>query len=130
MKINFFNIIILSCLFFLIKCDNSSKDSNSKDEHQLYISHPGDLLYRQNCAICHSLDGSEKLGPSLKEIYGKKVELNNEGSFLIVDDEYIINSIIYPDKDIVIGYSNTMPSFKDVLSIEEINSLIDFIKLY
>ena len=114
MKINFFNIILLSILFF-IRCNDSKKD--------------GYQLYTQNCAICHSLDGSEKLGPSLNGIYGKKVEING-GPIMIVNDDYLLNSIISPGKDIVKGYGNTMPSFEGVLSSKEIKSLIDFIKKY
>ncbi len=114
MKIKFFSLVLLS-LFFFIKCNN-----NQKDSYQLYL---------QNCMICHSLDGSQKLGPSLNGIYGKKRELN-DGSIITVDDEYLFNSILYPEKDILKGYSSSMNSFKDILSPSEINALIEFIKQY
>ena len=106
---------MLSALFFLIKCKDSKKD--------------GYQLYAQNCAICHSLDGSEKLGPSLNGIYCKKIEING-GPIMLANDDYLLHSIISPGKDIVKGYGNTMPSFEGVLSGEEINSLINFIKQY
>tara|TARA_B110000263_G_C15232097_1_gene475119 strand:- start:402 stop:752 length:351 start_codon:yes stop_codon:yes gene_type:complete len=116
MKSNSLNIVALLCSsLFLIKCNDSSKDPYQ--------------LYHQNCAICHSLDGADKLGPSLKGIYGKSIELN-DGAIAVADDEYILNSIIYPNKDIVKGYSGSMPSFEDDLSSDEIDLLIDFIKKY
>ena len=44
----------------------------------------------------------------------------------IVNDEYLINSIINPSKDIVEGYPNLMPKYD--LNRNEIDILIDFIK--
>ena len=115
MKNNYFKKAVPFLLLVLISCNQ-----NNQKTAQLYL---------QNCTICHSLDGSEKLGPSLNGIYGKKRELI-DGSFVIADDEYLFNSIVNPNKDIIKGYSGSMNSFKNILSAEEIYSLIDFIKQY
>ena len=40
------------------------------------------------CNACHSVDGSLKLGPTIKSQYGKNIRHTN-GSVVIIDDQYI-----------------------------------------
>jgi len=74
MKNSFFKKTFPFLLLVLISCNQNNQ--NNQKTAQLYL---------QNCTICHSLDGSEKLGPSLNGIYGKKRELI-DGSFVIADE--------------------------------------------
>lgn len=46
----------------------------------------------------------------------------------MVDENYIRESILEPEAKIVQGYKPVMPTFKGVLSDEEITDLIEFIK--
>ena len=105
--------IIVIIFLFIINCN---KQSNNRG-YDLYIKHA--------CNSCHSLDGSRMNGPTFKGIYGKKIEFYN-GDFIIADNQYLINSIIEPQKEIVKGYPDLMPAY--VLSEDEINFLINFIK--
>ena len=108
-------------LLFVINCEKESSHkqyNQSRDKgYDLYIEHA--------CNTCHSLDGSRMNGPTFKDIYGKTVYFYNDKSS-IVDDEYLINSIISPGKDIVRGYPNLMPSYN--LEKDQLEALIDFIK--
>ena len=61
------------------------------------------------CNACHTIDGSAGTGPTWQNIIGRE-EVMADGSTVIVDEEYIIESIINPDAKIVEGYGdNLMP---------------------
>ncbi len=84
-----------------------------------------DLYVKHACNTCHSLDGSRMNGPTFKGLYGKRVYFYNDSS-IVVDEKYLINSIISPGKEIVKAYPNLMPSYD--LEKDDIDALIDFIK--
>ncbi len=86
-----------------------------------------DLFKAKGCFACHSTDGSQKVGPSLKGIFGHEVELQ-DGSKAKVDENYIRESLMEPNAKIVKGFAPSMPTFKGQLSDDEINSIIAFIK--
>ena len=102
--------IIIISLFFLISCNNKTINTGKG----LYIKHA--------CHACHSLDGTLKFGPTMKNQYGKEI-LHTNGTVMIIDDEYMRESIIFPLKHIVDGYTPIMPSYKPVLSDEDIANL-------
>src|SRR5690606_27081654 len=60
----------------------------------------------KGCFACHSEDGSQKVGPSYKGIYGHEVELA-DGSKVTVDDNYIRESIENPTAKVVKGFAPT-----------------------
>ena len=86
-----------------------------------------DIFNRMACNACHSMDGTLKLGPTIKKQYGKEIR-HTDGSIMIIDDEYIRESIIDPLKYIAERYTPIMPSYKPILSDEEINWIIAYIK--
>ena len=108
-------IIFLPILFLCCK----DKKSNQPLGDQLYTMHA--------CHTCHSLDGSQMIGPSFKGVYGKQVEFT-DGTFAIIDDQYLIESILEPSKNIVKNFPNLMGSYKLLLNQDEVNELVDFIK--
>jgi len=89
----------------------------------------GQKVYEQyGCQACHTLDGSELVGPSFLNVYGRTVELE-DGSTVIADDTYIYNSIVDPNSQIVAGYVPAMPqNFADQLTDEQLTDLIEFMK--
>ena len=86
-----------------------------------------DVFVRMACNACHSVDGSLKLGPTIKSQYGKNIR-HTDGSVVIIDDQYIRESLIDPLKYIAEGYTPIMPSYKPVLTDEDIENLIAYIK--
>jgi len=87
----------------------------------------GERLYTANaCQTCHSLDGTQLVGPSFAGLYGADRQFD-DGSSAVADDDYISNSIINPGDNIVEGYNNVMPPY-NYLSDGEIQSLVEFIK--
>jgi len=86
-----------------------------------------DIFNRMACNACHSIDGSLKLGPSIKNQYGKEIR-HIDGTVMIINDIYIRESLINPLKHIAEGYTPIMPSYKPVLSDEDVANLIAYIK--
>lgn len=81
----------------------------------------------KGCVACHSVDGSPKVGPSLKGVFGHKVELV-DGKTVDADENYIRESIELPAAKVVKGFPPSMPTFKGLLSEEEMNAVIAYIK--
>ena len=86
-----------------------------------------DIFTRMACNACHSTDGSLKLGPSIKNQYGKEI-LHTDGTVMIINDDYIKESLIDPLKYIAEGYTPIMPSYRPVLKDKDIEYLIAYIK--
>ncbi len=89
------------------------------------------LLRTKGCMTCHTIDGSEKLAPSFKGLVGNKKIVITDGDQreVIVDEEYLRRSILYPNVDIVEGYAvGMMPSQRYNLNDEEILKIIETIK--
>jgi len=70
-----------------------------------------DLLKEKGCLGCHSTDGSPKVGPTLKGLYGRRVTVITGGRerTLTADSEYIRRSVLDPGADIVKGFPPVMP---------------------
>ncbi|MBW7870285.1 MAG: c-type cytochrome [Flavobacteriia bacterium] len=80
------------------------------------------------CMACHSTDGSVKIGPSWKKLYGEPVALS-DGSSVTVDDEYLKNSILKPNDQIVKGFQpGLMPSYDGIVSEQDMDAIIEYIK--
>lgn len=89
----------------------------------------GQRIYEQyGCQACHSLDGSELVGPSFLGIYNEEVILE-DGTTVVAEETYLYNSIVDPNSQIVEGYAPAMPqNYAEQLSEEQIQDLIEFIK--
>ena len=89
----------------------------------------GEQLYQtQGCIGCHSLDGTIVVGPTWLNLFGSQEKLD-DGTNVIVNEDYIRHSILYPGDQIVKGYQNLMPAnFGETLSETDIEDLIAFIK--
>ncbi|MCF8381255.1 MAG: cytochrome c oxidase subunit II [Bacteroidales bacterium] len=90
------------------------------------------ILRSQGCTACHTSDGSRLLGPSYLGIWGtERIVLDGkEEKTVIADEAYIIESIYEPNVLIVKGYPKSlMQSYTGVLSEEEIQKIIDYLKV-
>jgi len=88
----------------------------------------GAQLYETKaCVTCHSLDGSANTGPTFKGILGRQ-ERMKDGSTVIVDENYLRESILEPQAKITEGYSPVMPTYQGVLRNEEIDALVAYLK--
>lgn len=97
----------------------------------------GEFWYTEfGCNGCHTLDGTPGAGPTWLGLYGREEQLT-DGSTVIVDEAYLYDSILNPNKQIVSGFNpNIMPqTFEDQFNsfgygnADQItNDLIAFIK--
>ncbi len=83
------------------------------------------LAESQGCVACHSMDGGSSLGPGWKDLYGK-TETLDDGTTVVVDDDYIKESILNPKAKIVQGYPPVMVSYQ--LDDANLEALIVLIK--
>ncbi len=86
-----------------------------------------DLYSQRGCLACHSIDGKEVIGPTFKNLYGKTETLADD-STVLVDENYLMESIYEPNAKMVKGYPPTMPSFKGILTEKEVTAIIEYIK--
>ncbi|MBC8334606.1 MAG: cytochrome c oxidase subunit II [Anaerolineales bacterium] len=89
----------------------------------------GELWYEQyGCQACHSIDGSDRIGPTWAGIFGTE-ELLTDGTTIVVDREYLIESIVDPQAAIVEGFETiVMPPTGDSMTEEQIHDIVDFIE--
>lgn len=88
----------------------------------------GKQLYeKKGCNACHSLDGSPRVGPSFKGIFGSKIKLAS-GDEVDGDENYLRTSILVPTAQARPGFPPSMPSFEGQLKEKELAALIEFIK--
>lgn len=88
----------------------------------------GEALYKQYaCSACHSLDGTNMVGPTFKGLWGKQEPLA-DGTSVLVDENYIRESIYQPAAKIVKGFAPTMTPFLGVIPEAQIDPIIAFIK--
>lgn len=84
------------------------------------------LFSERGCSGCHNA-GSKVHAPSLAGIWGQSVPLEG-GRTATVDEAYIRDSILQPERDVVAGYEPIMPSYEGKLSDGEIQSLVAYIR--
>jgi len=111
----------------------------SASDYETYLkeaSGPGDKtpeewgaeLYTKNaCVTCHSADGAAGAGPTFKGIWGTQEPLA-DGTTVLVDENYIRESILEPGAKVVSGFQPVMPTYTGILDDEQISALIAYIK--
>jgi len=88
------------------------------------------LLEVHGCLACHSLDGSKKIGPSLKGLCGHEVVVSTDGvkRTITVDRGYLQRSILDPQADVVDGFASSMPTnFKAQLGEDKLQTILDYL---
>jgi cytochrome c oxidase subunit 2 len=85
----------------------------------------GETLADQNgCLGCHSTDGSRKVGPSYKGLWGSERTVVRDGQEVkvLADTDYLIRALREPGAEIAEGYPAIMPLFSG-LSDDDIKAL-------
>jgi mono/diheme cytochrome c family protein len=93
-------------------------------------AHGKQLYSSLGCSSCHSIDGSKKVGPTFKGLYGSQVKLTT-GKTVTADPAYLLQSIQDPDALIVQGYQPGIMSGvikPHQVSTSDANDLVAYIK--
>jgi cytochrome c oxidase subunit II len=85
-----------------------------------------ELFASFGCSTCHRSDVQGR-GPSLAGIYNKPVLLE-DGRTVTADDDYLRESILNPTAKIVNGFKPIMPTFQGIVSEEQLNALVAYVK--
>ncbi|SFM32534.1 cytochrome c oxidase subunit II [Variovorax sp. OV329] len=83
------------------------------------------LADARGCMACHTIDGSPRVGPTWKGLYGKS-ETMADGSTEKVDEAYLRGFILDPQAKKVKGFPPVMPKLP--LSDEEVSALVAYIQ--
>ena len=74
------------------------------------------------CAVCHG-----QRAPAMAGLYMSQVKLD-DGRTVVADEDYLRESLIFPQAKIVAGYQSIMPSYRGQLTEDQLQDLIEFIK--
>ncbi len=85
------------------------------------------LASEYGCFGCHTVDGTQHIGPTWRDLYGKTERLEG-GKTILVDEAYLTRSMMDPRADIVAGYQPVMPTFQGRLPAPEVAAIVEFIK--
>ncbi|MFZ0997793.1 MAG: cytochrome c, partial [Candidatus Sulfotelmatobacter sp.] len=75
---------------------------------------------------CHRTDAQGR-GPNLQGVYGQPVELE-DGRTVTADENYLRECILDPGAKRVKGFQPIMPTFQGLVSEEQVNALVAYIK--
>ena len=80
------------------------------------------------CFACHSLDGTQVVGPTWQGLWGKNIPLE-DGTTVLADADYIAESIRDPAAKLVEGFAPVMiPYDESTLSEDDLQALIVFLQ--
>jgi cytochrome c oxidase subunit 2 len=91
------------------------------------LSATGEKVFAElGCATCHRSDGQGR-GPNLQGVFGKPVELADGGT-VTADENYLRECILNPGAKRVKGFQPIMPTFQGLVSEEQVNALVAYVK--
>jgi cytochrome c oxidase subunit II len=91
------------------------------------LSATGEKIFAElGCATCHRSD-TQGRGPNLKGVFGKPVQLA-DGRTVTADENYLRECILDPGAKRVKGFQPIMPTFQGLVSEEQVNALVAYIK--
>jgi cytochrome c oxidase subunit 2 len=91
------------------------------------LSASGEKIFSElGCATCHRSDAQGR-GPNLQGVYGKPVQLE-DGRTVTADENYLRECILDPNSKRVKGFQPIMPTFQGLVSEEQVNDLVAYIK--
>jgi cytochrome c oxidase subunit 2 len=93
----------------------------------LSLAAQGAALFRsKGCSGCHG-PAATVHAPKLEGVFGSMVPLQ-DGRVVPADAAYLRDSILLPQADIAAGYPPIMPTFRNILSEEEVQKLVAYIE--
>lgn len=108
----------------------SAKKPAAPSTAEMAVERGKNAIRVKGCISCHTIDGSRLVGPSFKGLFGKieTVVVNGQEKQVKVDEEYIKRSILNPTAEIVKGYPPAMPPQKGLVTEQDIQDIIAYLK--
>jgi cytochrome c oxidase subunit II len=87
----------------------------------------GEVLFQKYaCNTCHTNDATGR-GPVLLGLFGKNATLSN-GQSVVVDENYVRESILNPQAKIVAGFGPIMPTFQGQVNEDDLLKLVAYVR--
>ena len=87
-----------------------------------------DVAETNGCFACHSLDGSQVVGPTWQGVWGEQTPLA-DGSSVTVDESYVLESVREPAAKLVEGFAPVMIAYDaETISDDDIAALTAFLR--
>lgn len=107
----------------------------AQEEYDAWIAGDGEgnglkLLESYGCISCHSLDGTDGVGPTFKGIAGRQVSLKMPDGTTVTrttNEAYLKQAIIDPNSEIVEGYPAAMPPYEGAIPDEDLNAMVAYL---
>jgi cytochrome c oxidase subunit II len=91
------------------------------------LSVAGEKVFSElGCSTCHRSD-TQGRGPNLANVFGHPVQLE-DGRTVTADENYIRQCILDPGARRVKGFPPIMPTFQGLVSDEQVNALVAYVK--
>ena len=104
------------------------EDQSTQSENRDPAAQGEQVSQDSGCLACHSVDGTDGLGPTWLDLYGSEKELAGGGK-ITADEAYLREAILEPQADIIAGYENVMmPPTGESLTEQEITAIIAYIR--
>jgi cytochrome c oxidase subunit 2 len=88
----------------------------------------GARVYTSNgCNACHSVTGDIVIGPSFLGLFGTERNFE-DGTTALADENYIRQSLMEPNSQVVQGFDPVMPTFAGRIDEDQLTALIAFIR--
>ncbi len=86
------------------------------------------ILEDKGCLGCHTTNGTQKIGPTFKGVFGRKVTVLTGGKEreIVVDEAYLRRSVLEPQADIVKGFPPIMPTIS--VTKEELDAIVEYLR--
>lgn len=110
---------------YIHKVKVQPQSSNDVDTAELVKI--GETVYKQICFACHAPNLPQQVAPPLEGLLGKERKFR-DGTTATADEAYIIQSIIEPQAKVVDGFSPVMPALKALLTEQQINGVVEYVK--
>lgn len=130
MQKKFFVVFVLTVVLALLAACGGGGETSGTGGGAAGTASNGEALFKQalvgqnpGCATCHSLDGTQLVGPTLQGV-ADRAATRVEGESA---EEYLHKSLVEPNAHVVEGYvEGVMQSYKD-LSEAQINDLVAYL---
>ncbi len=86
----------------------------------------GKEIFEANCTVCHT-GKPGAIGPNIIHAFGSMRQLEGDEEILM-DDDYVRNSMNNPNEHVAKGYPKAMTSFKGNLSSTQMKQVIAYLK--
>lgn len=87
----------------------------------------GEQIWDTNCAAACHTGKAGSIAPNIVDKFGTMRDLE-DGEQILMDENYVRNSMNNPNEHIAKGYSPAMSSFKGVLTSTQMNQVIAYLK--